>query len=255
VLATGGLSVPKTGSDGAGHAFAARLGHRIVPTTPALVPLILGEGFHAAVSGASLDVACALRNDGRLAARTTGPLLWTHAGVSGPAALDLSRHWHRAVEGGHAAAVQVNLRPGRDVGAIDHQLAAETIQRPRVLVTTVLASWVPASLAPHLATAAGLPAGRTLAHLRREDRRRLAHALGALPLDVRGSRGYAVAEATAGGVALEDVDPATLQSRRCPGLFFAGEILDVDGRLGGFNFQWAWASGFVAGTALSPEPV
>jgi predicted flavoprotein YhiN len=109
---------------------------------------------------------------------------------------------------------------------------------------------MPASAAAALVERAGLDAAQPLAHLTRDDRRRLVNALVALPLPVTGTRGYNHAEATAGGVALTEIDPATMQSRVCPGLYLVGEILDVDGRIGGFNFQWAWASGRVAGGAL-----
>ena len=110
---------------------------------------------------------------------------------------------------------------------------------------------VPASVASALLRALGIDGTLPLAHLLRDDRRRLARALVEWPLPVVGTRGYNVAEATAGGVALTEIDPATMESRVCPGLFLAGEMLDVDGRLGGFNFQWAWSSGFVAGRALA----
>jgi predicted flavoprotein YhiN len=109
---------------------------------------------------------------------------------------------------------------------------------------------LPASVAAALVGRAGINGAQPLAHLTREDRRLLVHALVALRLPVTGTRGYNHAEATAGGVALTEIDPATMQSRVCPGLFLVGEILDVDGRIGGFNFQWAWSSGRVAGSAL-----
>jgi predicted flavoprotein YhiN len=109
---------------------------------------------------------------------------------------------------------------------------------------------IPASVAAAIAERLGLDPETTLAHFKRDDRRRLAHALTAWPLTVTGSRGYTYAEATAGGVALDEIDAATMQSRVCPHLYLVGEILDVDGRIGGFNFQWAWSSAHVAATAL-----
>jgi len=118
-------------------------------------------------------------------------------------------------------------------------------------MTTVLSTRLPASVAESWLGRASIDPAAVLAHLARDDRRRLVHALTTTRLQVRGSRGYQYAEVTAGGVALDDVNPATLESRACPGLYLVGEILDVDGRLGGFNFQWAWSSGFVAGTAAA----
>jgi predicted Rossmann fold flavoprotein len=250
VLATGGLSVPQTGSDGAGYGFAQNLGHSIVPTTPALVPFLLGVGFHDKVAGVSHMAEVFVSVGGRIVARTTGSLLWTHVGVSGPAALDASRHWHRAVGEGASPAVQLNLRPGRTFEQVDGDLLTATRERPRAAVATIVSDWLPASLATALAGAAAVDPQTPMAHLARDARRALTHALVSLPLDVTGSRGYRVAEVTAGGVPLEEIDPATMASRRCSGLYLVGEILDVDGRIGGFNFQWAWASGAVAGRAV-----
>jgi hypothetical protein len=118
-------------------------------------------------------------------------------------------------------------------------------------VATALSTRVPASVAEAWTHAAGINDGLTLAHVPREDRRQLLHALVESPLPVRDSRGYGHAEVTAGGVPLDEIDPATMESRRCPGLFLVGEVLDVDGRLGGFNFQWAWSTGWVAGQAVA----
>jgi hypothetical protein len=246
VLATGGLSVPKTGSDGAGYGFARALGHTIVPTTPALAPLLLEGDFHPPLSGVSHRSELTLRSPGVAFRRIAGDLLWTHFGASGPAALDLSRHWHHAALQERGVAVDLNFRPGERFESVDAQLVAETTARPRASVAAVLAAWLPASVAAQIASGLQLDT-TTMAHLPRDDRRRLAHALTAWPLPVAGSRGFNYAEATAGGVPLDEVDPATMESRVCPGLYLAGEVLDVDGRLGGFNFQWAWASGHVAG--------
>jgi hypothetical protein len=252
VLATGGLSVPKTGSDGHGLALAASLGHSVVPTTPALVPLVLpGGDLHARLSGVAHDVVIEVVADGRVAARIDGPLLWTHHGVSGPAPLDASRHWHRAVLEGHEVRVRVNLAAGRRFEEVDRSLALPAHGRQGV--RTALEAWMPASVAAETVSLAGADGAAPLAHLPRELRRRIAHLVTALPLHVTGSRGYTHAEATAGGVSLDEIDPATMASKRCPGLFLAGEMLDVDGRLGGFNFQWAWSSGYVAGRSQGPS--
>jgi predicted Rossmann fold flavoprotein len=245
VVATGGLSVPRTGSDGHGLRMAAALGHTIVPTTPALVPLLLGaDSFHARVSGVSHDVVLEAIVDGALAVRVHGPLLWTHQGVSGPAALDLSRHWHRAVLEGREVHVRANLCGGAAFDEVDERVARA---KGRTLARTALEAWMPASVAAEVMRVAGIEPATPAAQLPREARRRLVHLAIGLPLAVTGSRGYSHAEATAGGVSLDEIDPATMASRVCPGLFLAGEMLDVDGRLGGFNFQWAWSSGCVAG--------
>jgi predicted Rossmann fold flavoprotein len=249
ILATGGLSVPKTGSDGSGLRMAEALGHAIVPTTPALVPLKLEGTFHEALSGVSHEAAIEIAGDGKVVERVSGPLLWTHFGISGPAALDASRHWLRVVEEGRIPGARLSFTPGLDFAAIDGALTPKPGDRAPATVRAFLCARLPAAVADAMLAALAIAGGWRLAQLPRDERRRLVHALTAWELRVAGSRGYNYAEATAGGVALDEVDHRTLESRRRPGLHFAGEILDVDGRLGGFNFQWAWSSGFVAGTA------
>ncbi len=251
VLAAGGLSLPKSGSDGGGLALAAALGHRIVPTTPALAPLVLAGAFHRPLAGVSHDAALSIAVDGRRPVRLRGPLLWTHFGVSGPVALDASRHWHRATLEGGQVTVHLSFVPERDFADVERGLLDTAAARPSATLRGALAEFLPAAVAGGLLQATGIDAGLRLAHLPREDRRRLAGALVSWELPVTGSRGYAHAEATAGGVALDDVDRGTMASKRCEGLFFAGEMLDVDGRLGGFNFQWAWSSAFVAARGLA----
>jgi hypothetical protein len=253
VLATGGQSLPKTGSDGAGLEIARALGHTIVPTTPALVPLTLeaSRSIHPQLSGVANDVVVTVWVDGAAAERLPGALLWTHFGVSGPVVLNASRLWLRARLEQRDARVTVSFCPGESFESMDTRWTALASARPRASVLNALAETLPASVAAGLVQALGIDGSLQLAHLSREARRRLSRALVEWPLDVTGSRGYNYAEATAGGVALDEVDPATLASRRCPGLFLIGEMLDVDGRSGGFNFQWAWSSGRVAAQALA----
>ena len=251
VLATGGQSLPKTGSDGAGYRLAEALGHQVVPTTPALAPLLLDNGWHAELSGVSLPATAAVFIGGRLNRRLTGDWLWTHFGASGPLALDLSRHWHRAELAGTPAEIVLSILRDDTFESVDNWLVEQARVRPRARLATVLSARLPASVAAIWMQQQSIAPSLLLSQFPREDRRRLAHALTATRLEVRGSRGYQYAEVTAGGVALDEVLPATLESRVCPGLYLAGEILDVDGRLGGFNFQWAWSSGFVAGNAAA----
>jgi predicted Rossmann fold flavoprotein len=253
VLATGGRSLPKSGSDGAGLEIARRLGHTVVETTPGLTPLLLAadEGIHRELSGVAQHVELTVWIDGAAAERVPGAMLWTHFGVSGPAALNASRHWLRARVEGRAVTITVNFCGGADFDAIDREWTARAAARPTTSVLHALAAAMPASAAGALLRQLSIDGGCALAHFTRDDRRRLAHALTAWPLQVAGARGYNYAEVTAGGVALPEIDPATMESRVCPGLFLVGEMLDVDGRIGGFNFQWAWASAKVAGTALA----
>jgi predicted Rossmann fold flavoprotein len=251
VLATGGLSLPKSGSDGRGHAVARALGHRIVDTTPALAPLNLSGSFHRPLAGISHDASLTLSADGRRAITLRGSILWTHFGVSGPLALDASRHWHRAVLDGRGVRASLGFLPGFDFAAVDAALLEATGTRPTAAVRRVVAEWLPAAVAAAVLEVARVAPDVRMAHLGRDDRRRLAHALSSHVLPITGSRGYNYAEVTAGGVALDEVERGTMGSKVRPGLFFAGEVLDIDGRLGGFNFQWAWSSAWVAARGVS----
>ena len=256
VLATGGLSLPKTGSDGWGYTAARGLGHTLVPTTPALAPLVLDaaspRAIHGALSGVALGVRLDLRIGGQSRQTVAGSLLWTHFGISGPAALDLSRHWLRARLDGHEVAVSANLRPQDDFTSMEGRWLALAQSRARMSLQTALAGLVPASVAAELLQRLEIDGAQTLAAVTRDTRRALTHAVLGWPLAILDSRGYNYAEVTAGGVPLNEIDSSSMQSRVCPDLYLVGEILDVDGRLGGFNFQWAWCPARIAGEALEP---
>lgn len=253
VLATGGQALPKSGSDGAGYTFARALGHTIVATTPALAPLVLDvrDSPHDAIPGVAVESELTLRVDGTVALRLRGALLWTHFGISGPVVLNVSRHWLRATLEGRRAELTASFAPGASFQAIEQWWMDETRARPRSSVGTSAARLVPASLADALLARMAVNPAAPLAHLEREDRRLLTRTFTEWPLVVTGSRGYTYAEATAGGIDVREVNSTTMESRVCPGLYLVGEVLDVDGRLGGFNFQWAWSSACAAGAALA----
>jgi predicted Rossmann fold flavoprotein len=245
ILTTGGLSFPRTGSDGTGYALAQSLGHTIVTTTPALTPLVArGGGMHERLRGVTLDVALTVRVSGKKAWEGTGSLLFTHFGYSGPVVLDASRHVARA-EGPFA--VFASFLPGETQESLDASILKEAAREPRRTALNLLRARLPESVAWELVTYAGVPADRALGQLSRAERRELARAVTEFELPVLEVMGYRKAEVTAGGVPLSEVDPRTLESRVAPGVHLAGEILDVDGRLGGYNFQWAWSTGWVAG--------
>ena len=253
VLATGGRSLPKSGSDGRGLEIARRLGHTIVPTTPALTPLLLADDdeIHRTLSGVGQDVELSMWVDGVVTERLSGAMLWTHFGASGPVALNMSRHWLRADLAGRKATITVNFCGGASFDEVDRRWMEHALAQPKASTGHMLATTMPASAAAALLRALAIDGTITLAHLLRDARRRLAHALTSWPLPVIGARGYNHAEVTAGGVSLTEIEPATMESRLCPGVFLVGEMLDVDGRIGGFNFQWAWATGRVAGAWLA----
>ena len=250
VLATGGRSLPKTGSDGYGYSLATRLGHGYVETTPALAPLILEGQRHHDLAGISHPVAltCGTGDD---RVRCEGSLLWTHFGISGPVALDISRHWHRALLERRPSEVTLDVCPGHTLDTLDAWMLQQRETRPRALVVTVVSSLLPAAVAGQWCRAAGIRHDTTMTHMTRDERRALVRVLKDTVLEIRDSRGYGYAEVTAGGIPLDEVNATSMESQVCPGLHLVGEILDVDGRLGGFNFQWAWSSGWVAGHAIA----
>src|SRR5262245_2747926 len=246
VLATGGLSFPRTGSDGTGYALATSLGHTLVPPVPALTPLAAVDPLCRTAQGVTIDAELALWVDGRVAERVRGSLLFAHFGVTGPAALDLSRHWHRAE--GHARRVTLSFSAGSALEALEREWVTYATSHARRGARTWLGERLPERIADIVTAESGL-GGAAMSQVPRERRATLLHGLMARDLGVTGTLGYEKAEVTAGGVPLAEVDPSTLESRIAPGLYLCGEILDVEGRLGGFNFQFAWSSGTVAGRA------
>jgi len=246
ILATGGRSLPKSGSDGHGFELARRLGHTTTPRIlPGLVPLLLADGcFVRTLSGLTIPTRITLRSGTGKALRAyAGSTLCTHFGISGPPVLDISRYWLHARLDDGATDLTVDWLPEVGEAALLKKLAA-TGGTP---VGATLRSMLPERLADALCREAGIDRAAPFQRLGREARRALAQTVCMFRLPVTGDRGFTHAEVTAGGVPLSEVRLDTLESRVCPGLHLVGEILDVDGRIGGFNFQWAWASGFVAG--------
>jgi len=252
VLSTGGRSVPKTGSDGHGYTIARSFGHTVSETFPALVPLLIdGEHWLKSLKGVSTDVMLTLTGrDGGVVRRVHGAMLFAHFGVTGPGVLDMSRHWNAKRLAGEEARLTASFLPEETFESTDRWLLEESAARPRAAVVNVLGARLTERLAESLLTReAKVDASTPMSRLSRSSRRAIIHALLGTPLPATGDRGFAVAEVTAGGVPLGEVDVRTMESRLRPGLHLCGEILDVDGRIGGFNFQWAWASGRLAGMA------
>lgn len=249
VLATGGRSVPKTGSDGHGFEIARSLGHTVTPVFPALVPLLLERGhFLTSLSGTSCGAELSVRSaTGRVLATRRGSLLFTHFGISGPVALDVSRDWIAARRDDPGTALTASFLPGVRAEELEREWLDRAVSSPRTTVARALRERLPERLVDALAATAGTTASAPLAGMSRQSRRALLGLVLEMPLPVTGDRGFDYAEVTAGGVPLSEVDPSTMASRKWPGLYLCGEILDVDGRIGGFNFQWAWATGRLAG--------
>ncbi len=252
ILATGGRSLPKTGSDGFGYELARRLGHQVSTTTPALAPLVLDETlFHKDLSGISQEVELTTTVNGSAVDRRTGSLLWTHFGVSGPVVMDASRFWVSAHEKGEPVDLYVNFLPALTQESARQWFMEQAAGAPRRSLTKTLAHLVTERFAESLCRYLGINGQTAIAQLPRKDRDRALAALTKFRLPVQQDRGWNYAEVTAGGVPLEEINFRTMESKLVPGLYLVGEILDCDGRIGGFNFQWAWATGLLAGKAVS----
>lgn len=252
VMATGGRSIPKSGSDGFGYELVRRLGHHVTATVPALVPLVLDDRmFHQTLSGLSQDVELTTVVEGRTVDKRAGSLLWTHFGISGPVVMDASRFWSLAQEQKEKAELYGNFLPARTQEQARQWFVEQAGNHPRRALVKTLGQLIPERFAEALCLRVECDPQKAVAQLPREKRDRLVAAVIKFQFPVDRDRGWNYAEVTAGGVPLNEINFRTMESKLVPGLYLVGEILDCDGRIGGFNFQWAWATGFVAGRAAA----
>ncbi len=252
ILATGGRSIPKSGSDGFGYELARRLGHQVTATAPALVPLVLADTmFHKTLSGLPHQVELTTVVRERTVDHRTGNLLWTHFGISGPVVMDASRFWCLAKEQRESAVVYGNFLPGQTREQVRKWFMEEMKDHPRRSLVNTLAQKIPLRFAESLIQYAKCDSQAAIAQLPRQNREHLLTLLTKFPFPIVHDRGWNYAEVTAGGVPLEEINFRTMESKIVPGLYLVGEILDCDGRIGGFNFQWAWATGQLAGRAAA----
>ncbi len=250
IVATGGMSLPKSGSDGSGYALAKALGHSMTPmVVPALVPLTLPDGhWLRTLSGLALDARVQVVPPASQRTKVAeGPVLCTHFGLSGPAILDISRHWIFAHEADSSSTLRVNWLPRFTPESLDEQLLASRGQS----LLAAMRGLLPDRFLRELCAQTGVDPSCGVQQIPRTARVAFVRAATTCEVPISGTRGFTAAETTAGGIPLHEVDQATMESLRCPGLHLCGEVLDVDGRIGGFSFQWAWSSAFVAGTAAA----
>jgi predicted Rossmann fold flavoprotein len=248
ILTTGGKSYPGSGTTGDGYQIAAAFGHTIVPPRPALVPITTAEPWVADLRGVTLpDVQLHVHQGDKKLTTRRGSLLFAHFGLTGPVALDVSR-----VVSGHpeprSLHLEIDLLPAMSEVDFDRFLQTESLASGKKQLSTILAAHLPHRLAETLLSLTGQPADRKAAGLSRADRGKVVTAVKRLQVPITGTLGFEKAEVTAGGVALDEVDSRTMQSKRQPGLYIAGEVLDLDGPIGGYNFQAAWSTGWLAGT-------
>ena len=247
LITTGGLSYPGCGTTGDGYGFAKQFGHTVTATTPALVPLTMNASWVPELKGITVPSAGlkVYDSENKLLASRKGSLLFAHFGLTGPAPLDVSR----AVSG-HATpnrlSLEMDFLPGETEAGFDEFLKTETLAQGKKQLAGVMAERLPRRICDTLLAQAEMPADRKAAALSKPDRQRLAAMAKRLRVPLRGTLGFEKAEVTAGGVSLDEVDSRTMQSKLQPGLFFAGEVLDLDGWIGGYNFQSAWSTGYLA---------
>jgi predicted Rossmann fold flavoprotein len=250
VIATGGMALPKSGSDGAGYRLAKSFGHTVTERIePALVPMVTASGskWITELSGIAARVSIEVQTGtGKRIVRFTNDLLCTHFGLSGPGALDVSRWYFDAKHDDPKAKLIVNWVGEGSFDAWDAKLQEIGKQS----VGGYLRSVIPDRLGRMLCARCGIDPTGAGHSMTRDQRRALAHMLVECEIEIAGNRGFTFAEVTAGGVPIDEVDVSTMRSRVCEGVWIVGEILDVDGRIGGFNFQWAWSNGYIAGRSI-----
>ncbi len=249
ILATGGQSYPVTGSDGDGYRLAEKLGHTVLPPTPVLSALVSDAQWVRRLQGLSLkNVTLTLQNGKKRLYREQGEMLFTHFGISGPLVLEMSCHLPEKLA---EARVELNLKPALTPEQLDARLQREFAAQHRKQLRNVLPSLLPGRLAEEFPALAGVNGEAVCGQITKEDREKILHTLQCLVIPLTGLRPLAEAIVTRGGVSVREVSPSTMESKLIRGLYFAGELLDVDAHTGGYNLQIAWSTGAAAGRAAA----
>lgn len=255
ILATGSCAAPQTGSDGSGYAFAKKLGHRIVKPLPALVQLRSRDKVFEKLAGLRMDAEVTILADGEMEARDKGEVQFTNYGISGIPVFQVSRFAAKAMEDGEEVQAMLDLMPvfGREDFAafLDVRIANGSYKTAEQLLVGLF----PKKMADCLLERAGLKKNQKADTLTQEERERLVKACKEFAVDISGTNGFDQAQVCCGGVDTSEVHGETMESIYVPGLYFAGELLDVDGACGGYNLQWAWSSGYVAGLHAAEETI
>ena len=248
ILATGGLSYPLTGSTGDGYKMPEKLGHTVVDLKPSLVPLNIHEGFCTALSGLSLkNVNLSIFEDGKKKPIFSefGEMLFTHFGISGPLVLSASSHIRYMGKKEYKAVI--DLKPALTLEQLDNRILRDFAEEQNKDFANSLSALLPKSLIPVVVKLSKIDANKKVNQISREERLNLCNLIKAFPLNITGFRPIEEAIITSGGISVKEIDPKTMQSKLVNGLFFAGEIIDVDAYTGGFNLQIAFSTGYVAG--------
>ena len=251
IVATGGKSYESTGSTGDGYRFAAHAGHRVKELKPALVPFVTKESWPKALQGLSLkNVSVTLKKEKKKIYEGFGEMLFTHFGVSGPLILSASSYYVKKYND-MPVRLCIDLKPALSDEQLDRRLLREFDRSRNRQFKNALDSLLPAKLIPVLVALSGIPPEKKAGELTREERNSLASCLKNLTMTVTGTRGFQEAIVTQGGVDVKEVNPSTMESKLVKGLYFAGEVLDLDALTGGFNLQIAWSTGYLAGLSAA----
>ncbi len=254
ILATGGKSYPATGSDGSGYKLAADLGHGVTPLRPSLIPLVAHEGFCSALQGLTLrNVEIKVWEEGKKTPVYTdfGEMLFTHFGLSGPLILSASAHMPKVGEIPYK--IEIDLKPALDSQTLDNRILKDFSRFSNKDFGNSLDELLPKKLIPVIIKLCGIDPHKKVNAITREERQRLVSSLKCLTVNVTGTRPIEEAVITSGGIDVREVDPKTMQSKIIDGLYFAGEILDIDAYTGGFNLQIAFSTGYLAGSSAAEE--
>lgn len=250
IVATGGMSYPLTGSTGDGYRLAKSVGHTVTQLRGSLVPLCASGDLCPQLQGLSLrNVTLRAYEDGKKIYEELGEMLFTHFGVSGPLVLSASAHMRHF--GRKKYRLEIDLKPALDPAALDKRLLGDFHRRQNSDFVNALDELLPRKLIEPFVELTGVPPRQKVHEITREQRERVLTLLKALPVEITGPRPVEEAIVTAGGVAVNEINPSTMESRLMPGLYFAGEVLDVDAYTGGFNLQIAWSTGHLAGTSAA----
>jgi predicted Rossmann fold flavoprotein len=247
IVATGGMSWPQLGSTGDGLEIAAALGHKIRKPVACLVPLVTMEKWVGELAGVGVGEVKMTAKIGAERVRTEGLMLFTQDGIGGPAVLDMSWRIADELAEGRTVDITVDLLPKMDDPQVDAAIQDACGRQPKKDVRGLLTMWWARSVAAAMCGLADIGEGVTGAELPKNKRRKLVHLIKTLPLTIVGARPMEEGTVTRGGVVTDEIDPKTMGSKVCPGLFFAGEVIDVDGPCGGYNLQIAWSTGALAG--------
>ena len=246
IICTGGLSYPSTGSTGDGFRFAEETGHKVIKCRPSLVPLCAEEEWCKELMGLSLkNVAVSLRAGGKEKYSGFGEMLFTHFGVSGPLILSASSYYAEVPP--DRAALLIDLKPALSAEQLDKRLLRDFDENRGRQFKNALGELFPAKLIPVMIKLSGIRPEKRVNEITKQERRAFAELMKSLPLTITGTRGFSEAVITKGGVSVKEVNPSTMESKKMKGLYFAGEVLDLDAMTGGFNLQIAWSTGHLAG--------